>query len=308
MPIVQGIMRALDARDSSDDFTENPYGYVPTEWICILFLVLFSLSTAIHFFQLVHTRLWWLIPTVCTAGALEILGWVGRLWSSLNADAENPYLMQIVTTIIAPTPLVAANFVILGELIWRLGPSYSRLSPVWYTAVFVSCDIVSLVVQAVGGGIAATAVNQYESPANGGHIMLAGIAFQMASITVYMLLAAEFVFRFMYDRPARDIVHASGRHHFNRNTKLMLLGLTFSSLCIYIRSVYRTVELAEGWDGYIISTQHYFNWLDGGMIALAMFCLNFLHPGYLLGKRHTWKVPLDSVAPEKLRSEPNTPV
>ena len=30
------------------------------------------------------------------------------------------------------------------------------------------------------------------------------------------------------------------------------------------------------------------DWLDGGMIKLAMFCLNFFHPGYLLGKRHVW--------------------
>ncbi|KAH9829049.1 RTA1 like protein-domain-containing protein [Rhodofomes roseus] len=223
--------------------------------------------------------------------------------------AIDPYpftTSAIVTTIIAPTPLVAANFVILGELIRRLGPSYSRLSPVWYTAVFVCCDIVSLVVQAVGGGMAATAVNQYESPAMGGHIMLAGIAFQMASITVYMLLASEFALRFLYDKPVRDVVHASGRHHFNRNAKLMLLGLTFSSLCIFIRSVYRTIELAGGWDGYIISTQRYLNWLDGGMITLAMFCLNLFHPGYLLGKRDTWKA--SRVDSEKLTSEPATPV
>ncbi|KAH9912222.1 RTA1 like protein-domain-containing protein [Fomitopsis serialis] len=298
----------LRARASSDDFNQNPYEYLPTEWICILFLVLFSLSTALHFVETVHTRLWWLLPTVCTAGALEILGWVGRLWSSLNVDAENPYLMQIVTTIIAPTPLVAANFVILGELIRRLGPRYSRLSPMFIrippdTAVF---DIISLVVQAVGGGIAATAVNQYESPATGGNIMLAGIAFQMASITVYMLLAAEFVLRFLHDKPVRNVVHAAGHHHFNRSTKLMLAGLTFSSLCIYVRSVYRTIELAEGWDGYIITTQHYFNWLDGGMITLAMFCLNVLHPGYLLGKRETWKASRGDS--EKLNSEPATPV
>ncbi|EPS93213.1 hypothetical protein FOMPIDRAFT_1044241 [Fomitopsis schrenkii] len=280
--------RVLDPRTSSDDFNQNPYGYMPTEWICILFLVLFSLSTAIHFVEMIHTRLWWLLPTVLMAGTLEILGWVGRLWSSLNVDAANPYLMQIVTTIIAPTPLVAANFVILGEFIRRLGPCYSRLSPVWYTAVFVSCDIVSLVVQAVGGALAATAVNQYEDPTTGGNIMLAGIAFQMASITAYILLASEFVLRFLYDKPIRNVIHPSGRHHFSRQVKLMLAGLTFSSLCIYIRSVYRTVELAEGWTGYIITTQRYFNWLDGGMITLAMFSLNFFHPGYLLGRRHVW--------------------
>ena len=45
---------------------------------------------------------------------------------------------RIVTTIIAPTPLLAANFVMMGRLVRRLGPSYSRLSPRWYTIIFCS--------------------------------------------------------------------------------------------------------------------------------------------------------------------------
>ena len=36
---------------------------------------------------------------------------------------------RAVTLIIAPTPLVAANFILLGRIIRRLGPQYSRLTP-----------------------------------------------------------------------------------------------------------------------------------------------------------------------------------
>ena len=38
---------------------------------------------------------------------------------------------RISCTIIAPTPLVAANFVILGMIIDKLGDHYSRLSTKW---------------------------------------------------------------------------------------------------------------------------------------------------------------------------------
>ena len=38
-------------------------------------------------------------------------------------------LYRAVTLIIAPTPLVATNFILLGRIIWRLGPQYSRLTP-----------------------------------------------------------------------------------------------------------------------------------------------------------------------------------
>jgi hypothetical protein len=41
--------------------------------------------------------------------------------------------------------------------------------------------IVSLVVQAIGGGMAATAVNKRLDPAKGGNVMLGGIIFQMGA-------------------------------------------------------------------------------------------------------------------------------
>ena len=47
-------------------------------------------------------------------------------------------------------------------------------------------------------------------------------------------------------------------------------------------TVYRTIELINGFTGIIIRTQIYFNLGDGLMILLATYCLNFLHPGYLL--------------------------
>lgn len=75
-------------------------------------------SLAIHFVEMIHTRLWWLLPTVLMAGTLEILGWVGRLWSSLNVDAANPYLMQSVF-------VLSTSHVLLTELV-ELSPRSSR--------------------------------------------------------------------------------------------------------------------------------------------------------------------------------------
>ena len=63
--------------------------------------------------------------------------------------------------------------------------------------------------------------------------------------------------------------------------------------------MYRTIELADGWNGRIISTQVYFSGLDltylvnailiiltdvldGAMVTLAIYTLNFAHPGFLL--------------------------
>lgn len=51
--------------------------------------------------------------------------------SSVEGQDSLKRFLRITATILAPTPLVAANFVILGKVILSLGPAYSRLSPKW---------------------------------------------------------------------------------------------------------------------------------------------------------------------------------
>ncbi|OSD00019.1 RTA1-domain-containing protein [Trametes coccinea BRFM310] len=268
----------------------NPYGYDPTKWICILFVVLFALSTVIHIGQALRSRLWWLLPTACLAGVGEIIGWVARLISSSSPNELDPYLIQITTTIIAPTPLIAANFVILGEIIRRVGPDYSRLSSGWYTIIFLSCDIIALVIQAIGGAKASLAVENGNDPGPGGNIMLAGVAFQLAALVIYVVLASEFLMRYAYDHPFKRRSSTPTRaDRVEKNTKLMICGLALGAIFLFIRSIYRVAELSNGWRGKIITTEVYFNVFDGAMITLAMFTMNAFHPGVLIGHAKTWK-------------------
>jgi hypothetical protein len=105
--------------------------------------------------------------------------------------------------------------------------------------VFVTADLVALSVQGVGGGLAAAAAGNHKNPEEGGRIMLGGIVFQMLAITIYMVLAIEFLYRFWHNKPFEGRVDTSpcGRHTLDRNTKLMLVGSALSSLMIYVRYV-----------------------------------------------------------------------
>ena len=110
---------------------------------------LFPMILVIHIGEAIYFKLWWILPTIILGGVGEVIGWAGRLWSSKTylGNGRDPYLIQYVlsfliyavyslfdrisTTIISPTPIVAANFVILGILIRHLGTHYSRLNPLW---------------------------------------------------------------------------------------------------------------------------------------------------------------------------------
>ncbi|KAI0346926.1 RTA1-domain-containing protein [Trametopsis cervina] len=269
----------------NDIFDISPYHYVPTQSITILFLVLFGLSAG----QAVWYKIWWLLPTAVLAGVGETIGWAGRYWSSRNVPNGDAFRIQIVCTIISPTPLLAASFIILSRLTSILGTQYSRLSPRWYSRIFLTCDIIALIIQALGGGLADS--DDASQSRLGSNIMLGGIVFQLVALVIFATLMVEYFVRCWRNLPREGAMtspYGSSTTLVRQPREILKLklasaALCFSTLVLFIRSVYRTAELADGWNGRIIATQVYFNVLDGGMVVLAIYTLNFVHPGLWLG-------------------------
>lgn len=148
------------------------------------------------------------------------------------------------------------------------------LKPSLYLWIFCTCDIVSLVIQAIGGGMASAEADKVNgNTATGTNIMVAGIIFQLVSITIFVVCAVDFVIRTMRHKLLQSLT----------GSIVPLLGaMIFSVLCIYVRSIYRTIELLQGWRGYLITHEEYFVALDGAMMVAAVVVFNVVHPGWLL--------------------------
>jgi hypothetical protein len=101
------------------------------------------------------------------------------------------------------------------------------------------------------------------------------------TITAYVICAAEFLFRFTKNFPLRAVSlrEKQARVGMPVKIKVMVGAMSFSSVLLFIRSVYRLIELSDGWTGRIIRTELYFDVLDGTMIVLAIYTVNFIHPG-----------------------------
>ncbi|EED19947.1 RTA1 domain protein, putative [Talaromyces stipitatus ATCC 10500] len=257
-------------------YNDTNYGYVPSLAAGIVFTVLFGLSMIAHTVQFIWTRWWWC--SVFSVGAMvEVLGWAGRAWSSQCPYMLTPFLMQISTLIIAPAFFTAGIYVILGRLINVLGRSSSILSPALYLWIFCTCDIISLVVQAIGGGMASSEAGKVDGDTKPGtDIMVAGIVFQLASITVFAVCVFDFLRRILKQRLLRTV---------QGNVTPLLLAMMFSIVLIYIRSIYRVIELVQGWSGYLITHEAYFIALDGSMMVPAVAIFNFVHPGWFMPTR-----------------------
>lgn len=59
---------------------------------------------------------------------------------------------------------------LLGQCIKHLGDQYSLLGANWYIIVFLIFDIISLVLQAIGGGQASVQAQNYEDTTAATHI------------------------------------------------------------------------------------------------------------------------------------------
>lgn len=192
-------------------------------------------------------------------------------------------MMQIICLTIAPAFIAAGLYLTLSRIVVTFGPENSRIKPLSYPRIFIPCDVVSLLLQAAGGGIASAASNANKSPDIGDHIMVAGLAFQVLTLAVFICLCADFAIRTI-GRMKKMGDAALDQSHAKLRASLMfrafLITLAFATLCIFIRSVYRVAELGEGWEGALIKNQYTFIGLEGVMVIAASLSLNLFHPGF----------------------------
>jgi hypothetical protein len=196
--------------------------------------------------------------------------------------------MQIVCLTIAPAFLAAGVYLCLSRIVTTFGRENSRISARAYPRIFITCDFLSLVLQAAGGGIASVRTQNHEDPKLGNNLMIAGLVVQVVTLLIFMLLALDFATRTLRrirqlgSQNALDPRHAALRKSWI--FKGSLVALTLSTLCIFTRCVFRVAELSDGWSGHLMKVQHYFIGLEGAVIVAAVFLLNIFHPGFCFGE------------------------
>lgn len=131
--------------------------------------------------------------------------------------------------------------------------------------------------------MASVASHNRESPDAGSNIMIAGLAFQVATIFGFILCSLDFALRTL--RRYRQLGAASLDQNPQvaavRNSprfKLFLAALALAALLILWRSAFRVAELSEGWEGAIMGDQGMFIGFEGVLIVVAVWVLLVFHP------------------------------
>ena len=200
--------------------------------------------------------------------------------------------MQIVCLTIAPAFLAAGIYLTLSRIVITFGPENSHIKPLSYPRIFIPCDVISLLLQAIGGGMASVASHQGKSPNTGDHIMVAGLAFQVITLLLFQLLCLDFMIKTLWRMKAMGDAALDPKHAALRGSakfRIFLVALALATFCIFIRSIYRVAELSEGWTGALIQNQHLFIGFEGAMVVAAVLVLNLFHPGYCFREGYVQK-------------------
>ncbi|KAF5009328.1 hypothetical protein FDECE_4426 [Fusarium decemcellulare] len=222
--------------------------------------------------------------TMCLGLVTETVGYIARVLLNGNPFNRDYFLWYLITLTIGPVFIAAAIYLTLGRIVVVHGEAISRIKPRSYTTFFLGCDIVSLVVQAVGGGIAAsTPVTNQPMIDTGTNILVAGLSIQVACLFAFSACSLEFFWRVRKNPELRnpefmDLVTS-------KRFKTFLFALFGATAFLFVRTVFRAVELSEGFAGKLANQEVEFMILDGVMVILACISLTVCHPGPGFGYR-----------------------
>jgi hypothetical protein len=257
------------------------YGYRPSLPFTILFLTIFALSALAFLIQGLHPRTrsktWFFTAAMTIGSSSEVLGYIAKLLLYNDPFSDLGFKMNVVLLTFAPAFYAAAIYATLAQICLALAPELSRLRPRLYTRIFISCDVVSIILQAAGGGIASAAPD-FHVLEIGDNIMIAGLATQVATLLVFGVLAADYAYAVYKNqeslRPATAELRRSWRF------KAFVVALWVAYLGIQIRCCYRVAELCEGWGSPTMRNQGLFIGLDSLPVGVAAMVLNVCHPGW----------------------------
>lgn len=256
-------------------------------------------------------RTWTFLLAMGFATIGETLGYAGRVMMNDNPWSDGGFKMQICCLVLAPSFLAAAIYLTLKHVVLYCGPEHSRLKPRLYPWVFIGCDFGSIVLQACGGGVAAAAGNGGSEKDQrlldaGNGLIIAGIGFQIATMTACFILMCDYYRRFSRAKKqalasdgmfSTDSGWEKGRTNpaIKRNFRLFIGAVCIAFITTLTRCVYRMPEMAgisaddRGWGNELMRKEKEFLLLDGMMIAVACVLLTVFHPGYFFPPMRNFK-------------------
>jgi hypothetical protein len=124
--------------------------------------------------------------------------WIPTLCESVKSETLLTSCQRyLVCLTIAPAFLSASIYVCFCRIILLNNASLSRIKPKYYSGIFITSDLVCLILQAAGGALTSTSSGNSASAESmrqtGINVMIAGLALQVVSLIAFILCASDYI-------------------------------------------------------------------------------------------------------------------
>lgn len=285
--------------------------------------VIYGALTIYHVVVGIWYRQWWFMGSWSIGLALEFGGYVSRVVGHFQPDNDSAYICQTAILTFAPAFFMAGIYYQLGIFIRLYGRKFSLLGPRMTSYFFIGVDVLSILIQGAGGGIASSADDDAGVDL-GKNIMVAGLIVQVVGTTGFLFVLGWFYVKGYREGLHRQVLLPSNASFAMSNLStsglrdsvigeeaakgvvpdasnqivtevtseaptihigwLFPMAIVVSSLFIYARSIYRVIELSEGWNGYLMYHEIYFLILETLLVVLGVLVLSVFHPGFAFGR------------------------
>ncbi|SPO07725.1 related to RTM1 protein [Cephalotrichum gorgonifer] len=255
------------------------YDYSPSGAAAMIFVAAFTAATLWHAFVVFQKRSWYFCAFL-VGGIFEITGYVARFISSSDETNILPFVLQSIFILVAPALFAASVYMILGRLILYLGAEeLSPVRPRWLTKIFVGGDVLSFLVQVLGSGMLSNA----KTTGTGQTVILVGLVIQILFFGVFII--ATVIFHRRYVQSGMDLRRGPQPRHSRIGWKQIILVQYLASGLIFIRSLFRLIEYAQGKDGVLMTSEVFLYLFDSVLMLGVMVALLFYHPTKLLPRK-----------------------
>lgn len=219
-------------------------GYEPNLGVNAFVAAGFAIASAVTLWFMVRKRTWAYSSFILAACLLETAGYGGRVAHHFNAWNQDAFQLQICAIVLAPTLLCISIYLTLKHVTLALAPGLSRLRPQLYPRIFVPADVSCLVLQAIGGGMAASGNQNRKIVDAGNNIIVAGICLQAAVLMVFGVVLFEYVRRVNKAVAAgrdEDLAPGGKAVWTDKKFRIFLWAILAAYTCILLRCIYRYV-------------------------------------------------------------------